>query len=215
MSDTTDNPSRPADRPRGHSGSSESEQLIFAATERLLAETPFHEVSVAKIIREAGVSRATFYFYFSSKFAVITALLSSVMEDIIASVTPFLERPADRTAAEVLRESMVAATTLWAEHRTLLRAVSEHWHEVPELGEQWTSLWGRAITLAAELLDRERAAGVAPAGPDSRHLAATLIWGTERVLYVSGLEDDVFADERDCVESLIVMWHAALYGTAP
>src|SRR4051794_20816602 len=89
MSDFRTSPAeaaRRADRPRGHRGSSDAEATIFAATERLLATVPLHDVTVADIIREAGVSRATFYFYFSSKFAVVAALLASVMNEIFESV---------------------------------------------------------------------------------------------------------------------------------
>jgi AcrR family transcriptional regulator len=55
-------------RPRAHTGEQDAEKAIFEATERLLAEQPLHELSVAQIITAAGLSRATFYHYFSSKF---------------------------------------------------------------------------------------------------------------------------------------------------
>ncbi|WP_264990711.1 helix-turn-helix domain-containing protein, partial [Mycobacterium kiyosense] len=44
-------------------------ESIFAATARLLAQQSFNDISVAQILTEAGVSRATFYFYFASKFS--------------------------------------------------------------------------------------------------------------------------------------------------
>jgi AcrR family transcriptional regulator len=47
-------------RPRAHQGSSASEVAIFDATARLLATEGLHEISVAHILRESGVSRATF-----------------------------------------------------------------------------------------------------------------------------------------------------------
>src|SRR5215210_7350847 len=83
------------DRPRAHKGSSEPEAAIFAATERLLADVPLHELSVMQIIGEAGISRATFYFYFSSKFAVLGGLLAIVMDEIFASARPFVDRETD------------------------------------------------------------------------------------------------------------------------
>jgi len=216
MADSTFKNPRTADRPRGHTGTSESERLIFAATERLLGRMSLNDISVARIIDEAGVSRATFYFYFSSKFAVIAALLAAVMDEIVESVRPFLERDESTPPDVSLRESFDAGTTVWAEHRLLLRAVSEHWHAVPELRELWNELWGRSIDLTAELLDRERKRGLAPPGPDSRQLSAALLWGAERAIYVAGLDsNDELPGEKAIVESLVTIWHGAIYGTAP
>jgi TetR/AcrR family transcriptional regulator, ethionamide resistance regulator len=42
-------------------------ESIYAATARLLERESFNDISVAQILTEANVSRATFYFYFASK----------------------------------------------------------------------------------------------------------------------------------------------------
>ena len=57
-------------------GRGDTRGQIFEATESLLADVPLHDLSVAQIIERAGVSRATFYFYCSSKFAVVEGLLT-------------------------------------------------------------------------------------------------------------------------------------------
>jgi AcrR family transcriptional regulator len=205
--------SRSTDRPRAHGGTSETEGAIFEATERLLVEVPLHDLSVAQIIEEAGVSRATFYFYFSSKFAVVTGLLAQVMEEIYEVVQPFTARE-DGTAPEVaLRQSLEASTALWAAHRPALRAVTEHWHEFDELRALWLSVVQRFTLAVAAEIDRERKAGIAPPGPDSRQVAAALIWGTERCLYVAGLGvDENIPREQDLVEPLMSLWLGGLYG---
>src|SRR5438876_5694031 len=116
---------RQGDRPRHHQGTSEAESAIFGATERLLAEVPLHDISVADIIAEAQISRGTFYFYFSSKFAVVTGLLSRVMDEIYDTVRPFVERQTSESpeAPQVaLRRSLEATVEVWAAHRATLRA---------------------------------------------------------------------------------------------
>src|ERR1700751_4629142 len=97
---------RRSDRPRAHGGDSETERAIFAATEELLAVVPLQDLSVAQIIERAGVPRATFYFYFSSKYAVVTGLLASVMDEIYDVRQPFVQRKGDTVAEEPLRQSL-------------------------------------------------------------------------------------------------------------
>ena len=197
-------------------GTSEAEITIFAATERLLEKVPLHEISVAQIIAEAGISRATFYFYFSSKFSVVSRLLARVMDEVYEAVRPFRDRTPDEPRDRVLRRSLEASASVWSSHRAVLRAAAEHWHAIPELRDIWLGLVDRFTQALANDINHERAEGFAPAGPDSRRLAATLIWTTERCLYVAGLGDDgQLADERATVDTITALWVGAVYGRQP
>jgi AcrR family transcriptional regulator len=205
--------SRGADRPRAHAGDSETERAIFDATERLLGKVALHELSVAQIIEAAGISRATFYFYFSSKYAVVTGLLARVMDEIYEVMQPFVRRRSDSVAEEPLRESLEAAAAVWAAHRAPLRAVMEHWHAVPELRTLWLRIVRQFADGLAVDIERERAAGLAPGGTDSRQLADALIWGTERCMYVAGLgADHNLPSEEEIVEPLLALWLGTIYG---
>ena len=119
-------------RPRARDGSTQAEQKIFAATERLLAKETARDLSVAQILEEAKISRGTFYHYFSSKWEVIIALATSVMEDIHGWIELF-SRGGDEPRDEALRKSIEEGARVWAEHRPVVRAIVEHWREVPEL----------------------------------------------------------------------------------
>jgi AcrR family transcriptional regulator len=206
------NATRTGDRPRGHSGTSEAEATILDAAERLLADVPLHELSVAQIIKEAGISRATFYFYFSSKFAVLTALVARVLDELLDAS---LAHPitSGREPADLLERRVEAATTVWADHRAVLRATVENWNAFPELRELWLSVMGRLTDGIAREIEHERAVGNAPQGPDSRQLAAVLAWSIERCLYVAGLGvHDFMADEKEAVTAITRLWVTAAYG---
>jgi AcrR family transcriptional regulator len=207
---------RRADRPRAHGGTSDTELAIFDATERLLADVPLHDLSVAQIIEAAGISRATFYFYFSSKFAVVSGLLARVMEEIYEVVQPFVGRDEGAPPEQALSDSLAAAVTLWQKHRPALRAIHEHWNTTPELRSMWISVVERFTAAVASEIDRERSAGLAPPGPDSRQLAAALLWGTERCLYVAGLGvDPDLPSETDTLAPLAALWLGSVYGVSP
>ena len=203
---------RGGDRPRTHAGTSETELAIFAATERLLSEVPLHELSVAQIISAAEISRATFYFYFSSKFAVVSGLLARVMDEIFEIVQPYVRRTDDVAPEEALRQSLAGATELWKTHRPALRAIHEHWNTTPELRSLWLAVVQRFTDAIAAEIDRERESGLAPGGASSRQIAAALLWGTERCLYVAGLGlDPDLPDEADTLEPLLALWVGGLY----
>ena len=206
---------RKSDRPRVHGGDSDTEHAIFTATEELLEQIPLQDLSVAQIIERAGVSRATFYFYFSSKYAVVTGLLARVMDEIYEVMQPFIRRGGDTVAEEPLRQSLTAAAQVWSTHRASLRAVMEHWPAVPELRELWLDVVNRFASGLALDIDREREAGLAANGIDSRALGSALIWGTERCFHVAGLGvDDDLPNEQAIVEPLLALWLGTIYGAS-
>jgi AcrR family transcriptional regulator len=206
---------RRSDRPRSRDGSSEIEEQIFDATEALLAEVGLGELGVSEICRRAGVARGTFYFYFSSKHAVIAGLLARVMDEIFVGMTPFAggERDGGVPPAQALGAGLRAGWTVWSEHRLLLRATSEHWAQVPEIRELWLSVMDRFTKAIAGEIDRERAAGTAPPGIESGRLASLLLWSAERQAYVAGLGlDPALPDEEAIFASVLQFWLRAIYG---
>lgn len=183
---------------------------MFKATEKLLEQHPFADLSVAQIIEQAGISRASFYHYFSSKLGVIAGLLVAVMDEIFEIATPFMRRPGT-TVTESLRTSMQNAMDIWTAHRVLLRVVMENWASSAELEAQWCGVMSRFAEAVAREIDQEREAGHLPAGLPSEHLATALIWSTERCLYVAGRGlGESPLDERAEVEVLVTLWVGTL-----
>lgn len=186
---------------------------LLAATLRLLGEKSFNDISVADILSTAKISRATFYFYFASKFSVLSALLERAMDDIFITVQPFLARSEQDSPEEALERSLRAVTAAWHRHRSVLQAAAHHWHSDPGLHRLWLSIVERFVSAGAEEIERERAAGLITSEESGRTLAATLFWSTERVLYIAGLGvDPSLPDEEAALGPLVAMWHGTLYG---
>ncbi|MBI3691137.1 MAG: TetR/AcrR family transcriptional regulator, partial [Mycolicibacterium aromaticivorans] len=164
-------------------------------------------------LTEATISRATFYFYFSSKFSVLSGLLEAAMEDIFGTVQPFLERSPDDPPSLALERSIRAVTHTWHRHRAVLQAANQHWHSEPALRTLWLAVVERFVAAGAAEIDRERAAGLITSDLPSRTLAATLFWSTERVLHIAGMGvDPELTDEEAMVGPLVAMWNGTLYG---
>ena len=194
----------------------EIEQSVCDATERLLATRRFADLSVADIISEAGVSRASFYFYFASKYELLSAVSERAIDEVYAVTQTWLHRAEAEPPLDALQTAMRGAVARWAAHGPVLRAVVESSASAPEIDAQWKRLIARFSAATAEQIERERAAGVAPPGMDARALGALLTWMTERALYlmVSGGEPE-FADADALVETLTGVWWRAIYGTEP
>ncbi|WP_231748814.1 TetR/AcrR family transcriptional regulator [Mycobacterium sp. M26] len=186
---------------------------MYAATARLMEREAFADISVAQILTEANVSRATFYFYFSSKFSVLAGLLEAAMEDIFRTVQPFLERSPETPPSIALERSIRAVTHAWHRHRSVLQAANQHWHSEAALRTLWLAVVERFVAAGAVEIDREREAGLITSDLPSRTLAATLFWSTERVLHIAGMGvDPELTDEESMVGPLVAMWNGTLYG---
>lgn len=190
-----------------------TELAVLDATERLLAQRPFSQLSVNDVIDEAGISRTSFYAYFDSRTAVIAECLRRVMGRIAVAVDPFLAESAAGPEAAI-RASIRRWVAVARDHGPVLRAVSEQWPHDERLRELWFSIMARFTAGTARVIETARAAGQAPAGADPERLAACLMWGYERVLQVATADGDVagLPDADAIVEPLAQMMTGGVYG---
>lgn len=189
----------------------DTRSAILFATERALATTPLHSLNVAQLISEAGVSRATFYSYFESKYEVVAALLARVMDQMYEFLSPLAQRDEEMSREDALRETLSTSIALWRDHAAVFRATHENWHAVPELRAMWLALVERFTEAVAGVISAETGAGAATA-ETARHRAAAVLWATERLIYVaiSGVDDDL-ADDEQLVETLLALWVGTLF----
>jgi len=185
---------------------------ILEAGERLLEERPLEEVTVGALASAAGVSRASFHFYFESKHAVVVALLQEVLDEVKVAAEPWLERR-DLEPEAALRAASAGAIGAWRRHGALLRVAVESSRSSPEIGALWREAIGRFIDAAAAQIERDRAAGVAPDDDlDPHALAAALIWMNERTFYVmtAGPSPGPGSDEQ-MAETIAAIWLRSIY----
>jgi AcrR family transcriptional regulator len=95
----------PAKRPRGRPSLDEHEQrqrLIDAAW-RVFEEESEERVTVAHVVREAGMSSRSFYQHFSSKEDLIAQLVEDVGGEILAAVEADFREPLEDPVAQTAR----------------------------------------------------------------------------------------------------------------
>jgi AcrR family transcriptional regulator len=189
------------------------EEAILETAERLLAEKPYREIGVGELARGAGISRPTFYFYFDSKGAVLSALVGRIADEMYRASYAWCggEDPVETT-----RASLAAAARLWREHGPVLRAAVETWGSVPEMRRFWEEAVARFVEASAGEIERARREGAAvPGPPDSGALATALIWMNERCFYTHSVGASPSLPEEELVETLTTIWVRAVYGGEP
>ena len=199
-------------RPRDFDGNSATESAVFDAVEELLAQTSLQDLTVAKILKKAGISRANFYHYFANKYDVLVSLLGRVLDTSYGVDAPWSSEPG-RNRARQMGVSLESTLQMWDEHGAVICAVLEHMHSEPAVGRIWQQIFARFVETVTEQVEFERREGRAPAGASADMVAAMLIGAAERTFYVSirGL-DPRLPDVRSTVEPLRAINEAAIYG---
>ena len=138
-------------------------QLLELSTD-LFARNSFAELSMARIAREAGISKALLYHYFPSKQELFVATLSEAAEEVSRRTEPDPSLP----PAEALAKSLDAFLRWVEENGLAYRKLIESAGSVPEVG-----------ALIDEVRDRTSARileGIGASTPQARAAVRGWLW---------------------------------------
>lgn len=185
------------------------EQALLAAARRLLDENRFGAASVAELAQEAGLERASFYFYFASKQALLGAVVAEAVAEFNRRLSAGLGEDADRSPQELVASTVGAAADMWWEHRLAMAAGVELSMAVPEVYE--ASLANLALVRAptVELLRRQGRVPEADDPDEAEHLVTSLILMSERNFYHLARRSAVRADYDALAARLARIWQRA------
>ena len=190
-------------------GGTELRERILDALRSLLRERTFDTLSVAEIIAAAGVSRASFYFYFPSKQAVLAELVRRAVAQGQQAAEPWTGGRQDPSSA--LRAGVSAGAALWRENAGVLRAIVESWGSDDQLRELWLAQMDTFTDAAVARINADPEALRALRGQDVRAVAGSLTWLGERLYYLAALGVAPYDDEELLVDVLTHMWLTTLY----
>lgn len=186
------------------------ERDILATAERLLGQRGVADISVDDLARGAGISRPTFYFYFSSKEAVVLALLDRVAEEARLARGRALEAAGD--VPEIWRFGVGTILNTFISHRPVMLAVAQLAPGSEEVRQLWARILGGFVDDTALAVESELARGRGLAGIEPQPLAMALVWMTERTFLasVAGLGPHLPPDQA--LEVVLRIWSRAIYG---
>ena len=182
------------------------EQAILDATRVLLADVPFSDLRIEQIATAAGVARSSLYFYFADKSQILQVLYSEVLEQMSAELERWFADPA-RHAEPWSRASITAAVAVARSNANVVCAALDNRGAHPEIDQAWITYFDRAVDRCTLLIERERAALLAPStGPSADALARALMHMTLHSIHEllrTGASD---ADTEELIDTLTVLW---------
>jgi AcrR family transcriptional regulator len=158
------------------------DRLRTAAEQLMAHEESYTELSVERIVREAGISRATFYVYFEDKGDLLRALAEDFIDRILVAAAHWWHLTAELTKAD-LRLAMREIFDAYIPHKVVMAAVVEVASYDAGLRTLFGDLLDRTIAKVAEHIEIGQEEGFVAKDLDPEHTAAWLTWMAERGLY--------------------------------
>jgi AcrR family transcriptional regulator len=180
---------------------------LLEALDHHLREESLDSINIADISRRAGVTRSAFYFYFDNKASAVAALMEEMYDESLDAAA--LLR-GDGTPAERVEGMVRALFAAWERHEHLYRAMYDARATSSTVRELWDNDRESFVPVVAEVIEAERAAGAAPAGPDAAHLASVLLELNDRMLERLALGGPLGRD--DLVDAVVAVWVHTIYG---
>jgi AcrR family transcriptional regulator len=151
--------------------------------EELMADgDSYTELSVERIVRQAGISRATFYVYFEDKGDLLRSLAEDFIERMLQAAANWWELPAD-AAKQDLRGALGTVIDAYIPHKVVMAAVVEVAAYDAALRSLFGDLLARTSSEVADHIRTGQAGGHVRSELDPERTAAWLTWMAERGLY--------------------------------
>ncbi len=182
--------------------------LLRSLDEHLL-DSSLESLNVADIARAAGVTRSAFYFYFENKQAAVAALVADMYDEAVAA-TALLG--GSGAPAENIEATIRALFGAWERHQHIYRAMLDARATSAAVRELWDSDRSSFVPLVAEVIEAERAAGRAAAGPDASDLATVLLELNDRALERLARGDGL--SREALTDTVVHVWLSSIYGSA-
>jgi AcrR family transcriptional regulator len=187
------------------------EAKLFAAVERLVdAGTPLSSVTIAQLVAEAGIGRATFYLYFPDRTAFLVRLVDHARDQIAA---PLEMMWGDAGAARAVLDTVVATIIeRFRRHAALITTATDAAAGDPAVAARLDEHMGDFIERSTLALEAARQAGATRADLHVRETATALAWMIERVCSkVMPAADD--AEAESIAQALATIIWSTLHGS--
>jgi AcrR family transcriptional regulator len=186
-----------------------AEREIISAAESLLRERPFRELTVDEVMRRTGLSRPSFYVYFTDRHQLVLKVVEHLGSELFTMSDRWLRGTGEGPA--LAREALDGIVAVYVQHGMVMRALADAAADDRGVEQAYSALVDSFIDATARHIEEEVAAGrVLP--QDAHETAKALVWMMERYLTLS-LGREPVTPARIVADTLATIWTRVLYGT--
>jgi AcrR family transcriptional regulator len=196
-------------RSRHREGKRSTEQRLLTALEQLLKSGEiFTEISVQRIIAEAGVSRATFYFHFRDKSDLLIRLTDNLRNTLLGLAIKW--NPADgEDGAARFTNFFAEVISIHRENFPVLSAVRELAAYDPNVNDFYTADLEEFDKAVRKTLVDEQQSGSTSADLDAVAASRVIVWGGAQAIARHIAVDDGSGDAALARELGKIWWYGA------
>lgn len=189
-----------------------AEQQLLDAAEQLLRELSLRELTPLAVTMRAGMSRPSFYVYFSDIFDLIARLGGRLQTELADMTNRWVLGSGDiRSDARGAIEGVVQ---VFREHGKVLRALADAAPHDDRINAVYVGIVEKFVDMTEQMIIAEIAAS--RIGPlPARETATALIWMNERVLSRTFGTDNTAVNVEAVIEALLSIWVRSLYQIDP
>ena len=181
---------------------------IQNAAVRFLWSRPFRDMTVNKLMEQASISRAAFYYHFSDVHELMETLLNKLESEILEGASPWLTENGDPVA--LLHQSLAAEVQICYKLGPMLKAVSDAAGADARLEAAWHGLLDRLDTVVRERIAADQALGLIDAFDPG--LVATMLNHADAALYIRSFGQRPRRRPGPVLDAIARLWISSLYG---
>lgn len=134
------------------------EAAILSSARQLFSRRAYDSITIDDLAKAAGISRTSFYFYFPTKTAVLTALMEQVWDELGAAHVWY---DSDGPSPDLLRAQLTAIARLCRDNAGILACATTAGGTYEPLRDFMARAQTRANDRAAAKIRRDQQAGLA------------------------------------------------------
>ena len=184
---------------------------IIAAFEEALAETGFNELTVDAVMQRTGMTRPSFYYYFTALDDLVLGLLERFEEDVRAVSDPWLDDIQSDDYRKATVDGIMALAAVYQTHRRTAMALLQSAWANTELYRSWQQrVIEHYIERTTRVIEEQVARGRSRV-EDPPRLARALNLMTNAVFNDHILRND--PDDVTHITKVVAgIWNTSIYG---
>jgi TetR/AcrR family transcriptional regulator, ethionamide resistance regulator len=199
-------PSTTRQRERARDHRAAVEAAILGATETLLEDRPFRDLTVEDVMGSTGMGRTAFYRYFPDLDTVLLRLLAQVDVELDEASDRWLKPETEPERG--LADAAMALAEVFKAHAPLFQALADA-AASGDLDRAWRATVEGFVRPATERIGALCARGSCCV-EHPEQAARALVWMTERYLLESYREDRDFEPDL-AAQTISQIWHRTLF----